>query len=215
MSIESGPKPNELSIGELSDEIKNTQEEDETEVIELAKKGDKKALESLIKKHSLTIIKTLKSKLENPQDVEDVFQTLCEKLPKKLEAFNGKVLKNWIKSTARNAAIDKLRRNKIRQTLSFDNVSEETQIDQKTLPDSYGLSGTEGSIFQSQIKQEIKKAIDSLDNERDKIIIKSWMLGIPYKKIADNLDMEINTVKTKLHRIKRKLGEKIEPTHKD
>ena len=105
-------------------------------------------------------------------------------------------LKAWTYTIMKNTFINNYRRN-IRQNTAFDNTK-----------DLYFLSQNKDTVNvspeSSYSAQEINKAVDSLDDDF-KIPFKMHTEGYKYKEIAQELDLKIGTVKSRIFFTRKKL----------
>lgn len=85
----------------------------------------------------------------------------------------------------------------MRQNTTFDNTKDSYFLNQNS--DSVNIS-PEGTFSE----KEIKRVIDSLDDDF-KVPFKMHTEGYKYKEIAENLDLKIGTVKSRIFFTRKKL----------
>ena len=65
-------------------------------------------------------------------------------------------------------------------------------------------------VYESkEIRQELKKCIYEMPHDVRQILILRIYRGLSYNEIADQLNMNENTVKTKMHRAKERIEKKL------
>lgn len=160
------------------------------ELIEKAKKGDKEAFTNLILQNQMKLYKIAKARLKNEADIEDVIQEtmliLYTKLPKLRDNTKFNI---WLYKILMNQCKDKYRRNKI----SF--VSLETVENNKTYSEATNLED----------KLMYEKILEIFSNQDKMILLLYYSNGYTTKQIAEILNKNENTIKTKLKRMREKI----------
>jgi RNA polymerase sigma-70 factor (ECF subfamily) len=130
----------------------------------------------------------------NESNANDITQNVVLKIIKNLSKFQNKSeFSTWYYRIAYNESITFLKKNKI--NIEFDEL-ENVIIDETT--DFYDSDN-------KQQKQDINKAINSLPLLDRNIILYFYFDNIKIKEIAVILELNENTVKTRLKRAKNKL----------
>src|SRR3989338_1448719 len=134
----------------------------------------------------------------NRFEAEDLAQETFIKAYKKFDSLkeSGK-LRPWLYSIARNVTIDFFRRNRER-AISLDN----------NILENYARATAvdyQAQVINTEIGQELERCIDQL-NAQDRLIIKLlYYEGFSYKEIGALLDLNPNTLKSRLHRARKSL----------
>jgi len=157
--------------------------------------------------HHLT---TLESSLEkfalsltsNREDARDLVQeTYLKALTFRHKFTDSTNLKAWVYTIMKNSFINNYRR-RVRQKTTFDNTQ-----------DLYYLNNTGHSEDYSPASRlsakEIQAHIDSLRDEF-RVPFKMHQEGYKYKEIAEELDLNIGTVKSRIFFSRKKLMESLE-----
>ncbi|HEY0029684.1 MAG TPA: RNA polymerase sigma factor [Bacteroidia bacterium] len=137
---------------------------------------------------------SLTSNSEEAQDlVQETFLKALKYRDKFADATN---LKAWLYTIMKNTFINTYRRSvKTRQII--------TQTDDLSLVKP--LNGSNGPDAESQINvKQINSAIEALDDEY-KVPFTRYFDGFKYKEIADELDLPIGTVKSRIFLARKKL----------
>lgn len=133
----------------------------------------------------------------NSEEAQDLVQeTLLKALKYRDKFADATNLKAWLYTIMKNTFINTYRRSvKTRQIITqTDDISTVKQ-----------LNGSNGPGAESQINvKAITKAIDALEDEY-KVPFTRYYDGFKYKEIADELDLPIGTVKSRIFLARKKL----------
>lgn len=138
----------------------------------------------------------------NRFDAEDLAQETFIKAYKKLDTLkNPEKTKSWLYSIARNTVIDFFRKNKNRE-ISLDNTFLENIV-QTTAVDYQNY------VADREVSKELERFIDKLVKEDRAIIKLLYYEGFSYKEIVKLLNINENTLKSRLYRARKILLEMI------
>lgn len=131
---------------------------------------------------------------------KDVVQECLIKVwEKRAEVASVQNIEAWCMQITRNKALDKLRSKHIKRTDQF-----EVELDTRKERDTPDIV-TE----RSQLLDRIQDLIDDLPQRQKEVMLLRDIEGYSYKEIADNLDIDINLVKTNLFRARRKIKDSL------
>ncbi len=134
----------------------------------------------------------------NRFEAEDLAQETFIKAYKKLESLKEQEkMKSWLFSIARNVTIDFFRRNKEKSvpldSVIMENYARATAVDYRQ------------DVMHGEVSQELQKCMTLL-SEEDRMIVKLlYYEGFSYKEICDLLQINQNTLKSRLHRARKVL----------
>ena len=182
------------------------------ELISSAIAGDQSAYTLLMQKHKegLTLyvqefIGTLKNSdgiIELAEEPQDIVQEAFHKAFQALPTYNPQYkFTTWLYNIARNIAIDYTRKRKISigANLTPDNLKDIANI-------GSGIKNSpEDKLISSQEYRTLIEMIGSLDEKYRKPAILRFLREYEYNEIAQELNLELNTVKTRLKRAKELL----------
>lgn len=168
---------------------------EEFELIVLCKKNDSKAFEVLIKTYENKIYNLCYYILKNKDDAFDASQETCLKIYRFINKFKGdSKFSTWVYRVTYNTCLDYIK--KKRDELSYEDVfSIQTQAEGKV----------DGIIESKELKFEIKRCILNLSYDFRTVIILRDIEGLAYQEIADILDIEVGTVKSRINRAREAL----------
>lgn len=125
----------------------------------------------------------------NTEDAEDLLQESILKALKYRYSYHDSNLFGWFYTIMRNNFINHYRHNKrIGQHIEFDL--------------SLHAGSTKINIANLDLLENIEK-----ENFKDFDIIKKWSEGFKYKELADIYSVNINTIKSRLHSVRRRISE--------
>ncbi|MFV0504512.1 MAG: RNA polymerase sigma factor [Lachnospirales bacterium] len=177
----------------------------ENELIIKASKGNVQAFETIIKKYERLIYSICYRMFRNKEDTLDICQEVYIKIYKNLEKVIGHGnFKNWVCTVTTNTCIDELRKRK--DLLSLDapikHNDENLQrdiVDKDFTPEEF--------IIEKEKKEILEVAISKLSPDFKSIIILREIENYNYDEIAEILNINVGTVKSRLSRGRKKLQE--------
>ena len=168
----------------------------ENKLIEKAKGGDAEAFEKLYDMYAQKVYNLALRMSKNPEDALDLSQEIFIRVYKSLVFFKGdSSFSTWLYSIASNACVDFTRRESKRKHDSIDDGVLQ-------LPD---LATPENEFEKKKLGEDIANAIDALPPNMREVIVLREINGLSYSEIADSLDIEEGTVKSRICRAREKL----------
>lgn len=145
---------------------------------------------------------------------QDVAQDTFVKVFKHIHTVkNGEKLGAWIAAIATRTAIDQLRKVKRRNDI----VTEDVIINEHLAKDNDYASSVEITMEKKFLKSILIQQIDELKPEHKQVIILRYLHDMTYEEIASALEINVATVRSRIHRAKIQLKKLIEsqPTIKE
>jgi RNA polymerase sigma-70 factor (ECF subfamily) len=160
-------------------------------------KGDKEALEILIKRYLKSIYSFVYHFGGNNQEVEDITQEVFVKVWRNLKRFDrNKKFKTWIFTIAKNTCFDWQKKKRTVPFSVLDNEGElsfaETIKDPAPLPNEL--------LEKQDINIKLNKAVESLSPKYNMILLLRYNHHFTFREIAESLEESINTVKSRHRR---------------
>jgi len=164
--------------------------------------GDAAAFRALIERHQEDLLRFLARLTGDRQAAEDVFQETFLQVHISADTFDAtRKFKPWLFTIAANKAQNMLRKRVRRQEvdlsapLSRDPEGGQTFIDlmevSVPLPDE-AMQGQERD-------QLVQKAVDRMPQSLKEILLLAYFQRLSYAQIAEELDIPLGTVKSRLH----------------
>jgi RNA polymerase sigma-70 factor (ECF subfamily) len=151
------------------------------------------------------------ARLVGASDAEDLTQSVMLKVSDGLPGFRGESsLATWIYRVATNAALDRLRGSKARQTDALVAI-EELAADDEREPERVGAAAqaqapsAEADAMRTEMSACIRDFVDRLPESYRTVIVLSEIEGLKLSEIAAVLGVSLETVKIRLHRGRARL----------
>ncbi|HWQ80003.1 MAG TPA: sigma-70 family RNA polymerase sigma factor [Anaerovoracaceae bacterium] len=178
----------------------------EKQLIQKAKMGDERSLESLILSCQSKAYNIALRYLKNEDDAMDALQESFIKIFRHLGSFKeDSRFDTWVYRIVVNTCNDMLRKNsnqKITDSIFKTEDEKDTIIE---IPD---LSGSPEEVFDKKTKTEhIISCLERLNHEQKEIIVLRDIHGFSYEEISGILSCSIGTVKSRINRSRLRLRE--------
>ena len=176
------------------------------ELVRLAIIGDGAAFTRLWDTHIDGLRSYIKSKMKNLDDfyVDDICSRTFEKAFRQIKTYDPSKsqFNTWLLTIARNTALDTLdHENRARRQIVYlDDEDRHTSAMVSRIEDG-GDTALE-NIIHEEDQDRTQKCIEGLPQLYREIARMRLVDGLQYKEIADELDMELNTVRTRIRRAK-------------
>lgn len=181
---------------------------DDKVLVEKAKKGDKAAFETLIKKFSKYVYTNAFFIMRNAHDAEDISQEVFVKVYLSIKSFRGlSSFKTWLRKLVVNTCIDKLR---IKSKTADKKVSLESFADGYELIFSHFDQSLEKNVItREKLKDVLYEIVNLEENYRLPLILRD-LQDYSYREISQLLGKPLGTVKTNIHRARKIIQEKLQ-----
>jgi len=188
---------------------------DEAVLIEQCRRGDFTAMERLIIKYQNRIYNVILKMCPNPDDAEELTQETFVKILEGIENFNGRSsFYTWAFRIAVNLTINHRKRGQKLVTRSID--AEDSEYNEQARTQLKEFLRDDGSPEPSAVAQNkelcriIVDSLSKLDDTQRAVIVLRDIEDMSYAQIADVLDIELGTVKSRLSRARGSLREILE-----
>lgn len=166
--------------------------------ISAAQAGDIEAFNALILRYqdmAFTIAYRMMGDSPRAADAtQDAFLTAY----RRLETYMGGNFKAWLMKIVTNTCYDALRYEKRRPATHLDDLTPDGIDDDPPIPDP--TPTPEQHLQASELQQAIQQCIDALNTDQRVVLVMSDVEGYPYQDIADHLNTQLGTVKSRLSR---------------
>ena len=164
--------------------------------------GEAQAFEELVRTHQHRVFAVALRMLGNAAEAEEVAQEVFLRAHRALREFRGDAkLSTWLYTIASRLCLTRLaggERSLIRQ-------GEESVA---RLPHDAG--GPDVVLEQSELDAALHRAIAELPDERRIVVVLRDLEGLSYEEIAAALELPTGTVRSRLHRARLDLKDKLE-----
>ncbi|MCX6827452.1 MAG: sigma-70 family RNA polymerase sigma factor [candidate division Zixibacteria bacterium] len=162
------------------------------------KKRERFEAEALI--HIDALHRTALRMTRNENEADDLVQETYLKAFRFWDKFEeGSNCRAWLFKILTNIFINDYRsKSRTPQVIELQGVDDDFLFDQLS---ALGPSENPEQLFFAKVfDDDVKKAIDNLPEEFRLVVILSFLEGFSYQEIAEIADLQIGTVKSKLHR---------------
>ncbi len=126
----------------------------------------------------------------NHADAQDLVQEVLLRARKGLEAYQPGSMKGWLSRITTNAFIDDMRRRQRRPVERYgDNVFE-----------LESANDVESEVADHSLSDDLQLALLRLSEEFRIVVVLCDVVGLAYDEIAEQLDIPVGTVRSRIHR---------------
>lgn len=177
------------------------------QLFERYRKGDREAIRTLIERHADELLAFLTRMVGERAGAEDVFQETFLQIHHSAGTFDmTRRFRPWLFTIAANKARDYLRRKSRRRTLDLSAPVESgnsgnhdqpgTQyVDLMAIDIPAPSAGVEGE----EQSRAVQRVMDQLSPALKEILLLAYFQRLSYAQIADDLEIPLGTVKSRLH----------------
>ncbi len=168
------------------------------ELVRAAAKGRTDAFEELVRLHEKKVYALTLRMCGNHEDARDAAQEAFLSAWRGLPSFRGEAgFSTWLYRLASNAAIDQLRRNRRQR--------EEASLDAGEMDTPDQSPGPQEAAEGSELQRAVADGLASLSEDHRRILLLREYQALSYDEIAQTLDMDLGTVKSRISRARRAL----------
>ena len=176
----------------------------EFQLIEKAKKGDKDSFEEIVDLYKNYVFAIILNFIKDYNEVENVAQEVFLQIYISLPEYKNDNFKAWVSKVASNKSIDWIRKKKSKfreETMEkSDYLIDVVNIEKEKTP--------EDILLQKEKSKEISKICKSLPLIYEDVIIKFYLEGKSYEEIAEEENVAVKTIASRLYRGRNMLKEK-------
>ena len=187
---------------------------DEQDFVAELKAGSEQAFALLLAQYSQPIYSLMARSLSDPADAADVTQEVFVKVFRNISSFHGEAsLRTWIYRIALHEASNQRRwwgRHK-RQELTIDAQIENAEGETFCIADA--LAARDASPYEcaarAQLRERVVAALRTLPEAFREVVVLREIEGFGYEEIAEMLEVNLGTVKSRLTRGRAALRESL------
>ena len=184
-------------------------QEQERELVRRLKNGDETAYAEMVEQHAGRVYNLALRILGDESTAEDVLQETFLNAFRSIDRFEGRSrLSTWLYRIANNAALMHLRK-KEPMVFSIDEPMETNSGDQIPRQFFDFCCLPERDLLSEEARNEMRQAIDNLPEGLRVVFILRDLEGLSTQETADELDLSVPAVKTRLMRARLALRERL------
>ncbi len=170
----------------------------DTYYIERIQAGDTASFACLLNRYSCQVHSLIFKIVRNREDAEELSQDVFIKVFKRLNSFKGdSSFSTWIYKIAYNTAISETRKRKHEYLAIEESII--NNVSEKAVDEALGRSDSDEQI------QKLEAALEKLSPDERAIILLFYMEEKSVDEVVAITGFSVSNVKTKLHRIRKKL----------
>ncbi|MFN8178186.1 MAG: sigma-70 family RNA polymerase sigma factor [bacterium] len=173
---------------------------DDVELVRRAKAGEEEAFSELVERHQARVYQHAERLLGNRQDAEEVLQDTFLQAYRNLAGFEERSrFSTWIYRIATNEALMRLRRaSRRREVLLEEAPSGEVERASDEVRE-FARSALD-DVMDREVREILKKALVELPDEYRVVFVLRDVEGFSNAEVADILGLSVPAVKSRLHR---------------
>jgi RNA polymerase sigma-70 factor, ECF subfamily len=172
---------------------------DERALIERCRAGDDGAFGELVDRYKDVVYGLIYRMIPERSLVDDLAQDVFLRIHRGLPYFRGEAkLSTWVYRIALNVCTEA--RSRRSPEVPLESGSEGIRR-------SHEPTATDGAFRELELRDRLEKALAQLPDNYRFLIAAHYLKGVQYEALAETLNLPLGTVKTHLHRAKRRLRE--------
>jgi len=175
---------------------------DDAQVVDRLRRGDPRAFEELVIAHQHRVFGVAFRMLGRRAEAEELAQEVFLRVHRAIADFRGDAkLSTWLYAIASRLCLNRLASSERR-------LAREGEETLARIPSSHASPADE--LERSERDAALHRAIAELSDERRMVVVLRDLEGLSYEEIAAALGLELGTVRSRLHRARLDLKEKLE-----
>jgi RNA polymerase sigma factor (sigma-70 family) len=196
-----------------------TSVEDDRELLARAQGGDMSAFEALVGRHEEKVYGLALRMTRSEADAAEIAQDTFLSAYQHLSEFRGEAaFGSWVHRIAANNALMRLRRQKVLDIVSDDDLAAPEFTDRGSLsevPESDWSRRADDLLLDEELGRAIQTATDALPEGYREVFLLKDVEGLSYEEISEMVGISIPAVKSRLHRARLALREAIDAFYKE
>jgi RNA polymerase sigma-70 factor (ECF subfamily) len=182
----------------------------DADLVERTRRGDKEAFSALVLKYQERVVNVVYQRTGDRERALDVAQEVFVKAYRAIGSFKGNAaFYTWLYRIALNTTVS-LRRSLGRERVSFSlDQPLDAEGERRHDPADAGCGPAEEASRHEEVAA-VRRAIAELDEEHNQVVVLKDLEQLSYEEIAEILECPVGSVKSRLHRARQRLREKLE-----
>ncbi len=181
----------------------------ERALVEMSANGDIEAFETLLKTHRKKVYNIALRMTKNPEDAQELSQDALIRAFTAIKKFRGdSSFSTWLYRITMNVCTDFLRKKNKTIVISLEQGAVGNENDTSVQLPEDG-PGPDIISEKSQLKELVRKAMDSLSAEHRQVLVLRDLMDLTYKDIARTLGINEGTIKSRINRARDALKQVI------
>jgi RNA polymerase sigma factor (sigma-70 family) len=179
----------------------------EPELVGFARAGDRQAFRAIMTRCNQRLFRVARAVVRDEAEAEAVLQEAYLRAFAAIAGFRGEAgIATWLTRIVLNEAHGRLRRR--RPTVDLDQLEAAQETAQVlNFPGMAKSDDPEADAARAQIRRLLEQAVDALPEPFRLVFILREVEDLSVEETASHLNLKVETVKTRLHRARRRLRE--------
>ena len=174
---------------------------DDSDLEERLRRGDPRAFEDLVIAYQHRVFGVALRMLRNRSEAEEIAQEVFLRVHRAVEDFRGEAkLSTWLYAITSRLCLNRLASGERRMAREGEESLERLR----------GDADPAAHVERIELEAALQRAIPELPEERRIVVVLRDFEGLSYEEIAAALDLPLGTVRSRLHRARTDLKEKLE-----
>lgn len=175
---------------------------DDAHLVDRLRRGDPRAFEALVIAYQHRVFGVALRMLRNRAEAEEIAQEVFLRVHRAIDDFRGEArLSTWLYTIASRLCLNRLASGERRAPREGEETLERL---------ASGDADPADELERSELETALHRAIAELPEERRIVVVLRDVEGLSYEEIAQALELELGTVRSRLHRARMDLKEKLE-----
>jgi len=181
----------------------------EADVVARARAGDREAFRTIMQRCNQRLFRVARAVVRDDAEAEDVLQEAYARAFAAFAGFRGDAgVATWLTRIVLNEAHSRLRRR--RPTVGLETVEAQVGAEVLAFPGRGSIEDPEADAARAQIRRILERAVDELAEPFRLVFILREVEELSVEETASHLGLNPETVKTRLHRARRRLREALD-----
>lgn len=183
----------------------------EPELVAFARAGDREAFRAIMTRCNQRLFRVARAVVRDEAEAEDVLQESYARAFAAIAGFRGEAgIATWLTRIVLNEAHGRLRRRKVTVELDELEAAQGGGGQVLNFPNMGKSADPEADAARGQIRRILERAVDDLPEPFRLVFILREVEELTVEETASHLGLKVETVKTRLHRARRRLREALD-----
>lgn len=184
---------------------------DEQKLLERLQQHDERAFNEVVEAYEQRVFRLVYGVIGRREEAEDLVQDVFVQVFKAVPSFRGdSKLSTWIYRIAINLCSNRRKYLKRRYTHAQDELEPALELGQEASGLTSGESARPDQVLQGrQLEEIVRSCIQTMDDEFREALILRDLEGLSYDEIAEITGLAPGTVKSRIHRARTMLKERV------
>ncbi|MBN1483604.1 MAG: sigma-70 family RNA polymerase sigma factor [Chloroflexia bacterium] len=183
--------------------------QEERAAIERVLAGDQNAYSLLVERYGGSLYRYVHRMVHDPDEAQDLVQEAFLRAYLSLASYDPTYrFSTWLFRIATNLALNYIKAS--RRVISLESLTKDQDAPPVEFPDTSAAAHPEEQVERCELAELVQKCIEDLPPAYRVVVALRHVAELSYAEIASSADLPLNTVRSRLHRGRERLGECLE-----